>query len=84
MENDVLQRRRCPLARVYRGPNMYSNFSVDAERHRRTPRTPAIDGKMIESKTSADIGDIGTESGGTKCEKHVNITKKGTNIDAKS
>ena len=36
---------------------------VDAERHRRTPRTPVTDGKMVESKTSADIGDIGAESG---------------------
>ena len=44
-------------------PKWLPKVVVDAERHRRTPRTPLIGGKMVESKTSADIGDIGAEIG---------------------
>ena len=34
---------------------------VDAERHRRTPRTLAVESKALESKKSADIGGISAE-----------------------
>ena len=43
-----------------------------------------IDGKMVESKASADIGDIGTEVDGKACQKHLNLTKKGAKIDARA
>ena len=36
---------------------------ADAERHRRTPWTLAVESKAIESKKSADIGDNGEEKG---------------------
>ena len=45
---------------------------VDAERHRRTPWTLAVESKAIESKKSADIGGTGAE----KREKtHAKTTK---------
>ena len=50
-------------------PKWLSKVIVDAERHRRTPWTPAIDGKMVGSKASADIGDIGGKSGGKSMPK---------------
>ena len=60
---------------------MTPKIIVDAERHRRTPRTPAIDGKMFESKTSATLAQKAVEK---TCQKHVNIMKKGAKMDAKS
>ena len=56
---------------------MIPKVIVDAERHRRTPRTPAIDGKMVKSKASADIGDIGAEIGGKNMSKTCKYHQKG-------
>ena len=36
-----------------------STIIVDAERHRRTPWTPADESKSIRGEKSADIGDTG-------------------------
>ena len=42
-------------------PKVISKAIVDAERHRRTPWTLAVESKAIESKKSADIGGTGAE-----------------------
>ena len=42
-------------------PKGTSKVIVDAERHRRTPWTLAVESKASESNKSADIGDTGVE-----------------------
>ena len=42
-------------------PKGTSKVIVDAERHRRTPWTLAVESKASESKKSADIGGTGVE-----------------------
>ena len=44
-------------------PKVTSKIIVDAERHRRTPWTLAVESNAIESKKSADIGGTGVEKG---------------------
>ena len=60
------------------GPKILQKSIVDAERHRRTPRTPVTDGQMVESKASADIGDIGAESGRKSMPKTPTYDQKGS------
>ena len=55
---------------VFADYDKIENFIVDAERHRRTPRTLATWSKTFESKKSADIGDTGTEKGRKTCRNH--------------
>ena len=61
---------------------------ADAERHRRTPRTPASGCKTFESEESADIGGTGTENDQKSMPKpskyHQNGSQNGSEIDEKS
>ena len=65
-----------------------SKIIVDAERHRRTPWTLAVESKAIESKKSAGIGDNGaekSEKGMPKPSKyHQNGSPNQSQIDKKS
>ena len=52
-------------------PKGTSKVIVDAERHRRTPWTPADESKSIRGEKSADIGD----TGGKKKPQNAKIMK---------
>ena len=56
-------------------PKGIPKIIVDAERHRRTPWTLAVESKALESKKSADIGCTGAEKEEKTCESHQNTTK---------
>ena len=47
----------------------WAKSHVDAERHRRTPWTLAVESKALESKKSADIGCTGAEKGENNMRK---------------
>ena len=53
-----------------------SKVIVDAERHRRTPRTLAVESKALESKKSADIGRHWRGKKRKKHAKTMNISPK--------
>ena len=61
-----------------------SQIIVDAERHRRTPWTLAVESKALESKKSADIGRISAEKCQKPCQNHQKIAKMGIKIHPKS
>ena len=69
-------------------PKRTSKVIVDAERHRRTPWTLALESKAIESKKSADIGGTGAEKGEKNMpapSKHYqNGSPNGSKINEKS
>ena len=51
---------------------------ADAERHRRTPRTLAVESKALESKKSADIGCTGAEKGEKNMRKPSKYDQNGS------
>ena len=65
-----------------------SKVIADAERHRRTPWTLAVESKAIESKKSADIGGPGAEKGENNIAKpskyHQNGSQNRSKINDKS
>jgi hypothetical protein len=65
-------------------PKWLPKVIVDAERHRRTPKTPARGSKAVESEKLADIGDTFAEKGRKSMPKASNYTKMAPKIDLKT
>ena len=55
----IFHRKFDPKSRSKRRCSNHRKIIADAERHRRTPWTPADESKSIRGKKSADIGDTG-------------------------
>ena len=64
-------------------PKGTSKVIVDAERHRRTPWTLAVESKQIESKNSADVA-LAPKKKKRTCQNHSNTIKMAPKIHPKS